>query len=134
MITLMVAVVMVASVTAQYNNRNGNDNGYGKGRDVVVNNDRGNRGNDNFNDRFSYNTRERDMKIAKINREYDERIREVRSRFFMNRFKKEQIICKLEDQRKDEIKRVYAYYSYNSNARHDDHGNDRDNHGNGKHW
>lgn len=128
MFTLMIATVMVASVSAQFRDRN--DNGYNKGNDNGYNNDRYKRPEDRDNDCFRYNTRERDMKIARINQEYDQKIREVKSRFFMPRFKKEQMICRLEDQRRDEIKRVYAYYSYNSNAR----GNDRDDHGNGRHW
>ena len=120
-ITLLGMVTIVASVSAQYTDKS--DDRYNRGKEIIVNND--NRGYD----RDGFNNRERDFKISRINHEYDQRIREVNSRFFMNRFKKQQLIWRLEDQRKEDIRRVYIQYS--SWGRHEDHHDDRDSRG---HW
>ncbi|MEP6674925.1 MAG: hypothetical protein ABJA78_07210 [Ferruginibacter sp.] len=113
--TLLFAVTIAMSVSAQYNNRNQGNSGYGhdNGKNVPVYND--NRNDNHSNDRFNF--RERDMKVAAINREYDAKVREVKSRFFMSRYKKEQQISSLEAQRNAEIKRVFSFYS---NDRRDD--------------
>ena len=105
----LLAISAAVSVSAQYNNnnRNQNNNGYGDKKEVVVYHDSR---NDNHAD-GRFNFRERDMKIAAINRDYDSKVREVRNRFFMSRFKKEQQISRLEAQRNDEIKRLYSYYN-----------------------
>ena len=115
--TMIAAVVIVASVSAQRNN--GNENGYDRNRDVVINERPYNHNDDRRDNR--YNLRERDMQVARINNEYDRKIESVRHKFFMSRSKKEAWICSLEDQRRDEIKRVNLRY------RVADRHNDRDN-------
>jgi len=115
--TLMAAVVIVASASAQRNN--GNENGYDRNRDIAVNERSYNHNDDRRDNRF--NLRERDMQIARINNEYDRKIESVRRKFFMNRSKKEAWIYALENQRRDEIKRVYMRYRISD--RHDDHDN-----------
>ena len=154
-ITFLVSVTMVASAFAQYSGgrdqRDPRDNGYGnngygnngnngygnydKGKDVVYNDGRYNDGryNDNsfFKDFYVYTAREKETDIARINWNYDRKIQGVNNRFFMPRFKKEQIIYQLECQRKDEIKNVFAKFNSRKN-RFDgfDHGSkDWDKHG-----
>lgn len=123
MITLLVAVTMMSTAFAQYDR--GNQPGYGNDkRDAVYNNNRGGYGNDGYkrdNDRFynrgEYYRREMMRQIDRINDEYDHKIREVKERFFMPRFRKEQIICQLEQQRKQEIQVVYNKYACARNGR-----------------
>ena len=116
--TLLVSVTMVASAFAQYgggksDNGYGNNNGYGKGKDVVFVDAK-------FKDSYVFTPRERDMQIAQINREFDQKIQSVKMKFFMARFKKQQMIAQLEDQRKDEIKAVIWKFKSPKN-RYDDH-------------
>jgi hypothetical protein len=119
-ITLLASVTMFASAFAQYNSGNQKDYGYDKGKDIVFN-DGGFKKDDNrFNDHLSFGSREKEMQIAQINRDYDFKIMSVKNRFFMSREKKEGLICMLEDQRKDAIKMVYAK-SDNGWKRYDDH-------------
>ena len=115
MFTLLFAVGIAISVSAQYNDRNQNDRGYDhdRGRDIPVYHD--NRNDDHSNERF--NLRERDMKIAAINRDYDARIWAVKTRFFVSRYKKERQIEWLEAQRREDIKRVFSYYSFDHDGR-----------------
>jgi hypothetical protein len=119
--TLLVSVTMFASAFAQYKTGDMKDSRYNKGNDVAYNN--GGFKKDDKRDAgfYAFSTRERDMQIAQINREYDHKIAEVKSRFFISRYKKDQMICQLNDQRNDEIKRVYAKFSD-----HDNHYNDHD--------
>ncbi len=119
-LALLVAVTLVSSSFAQYRS---NDGGYNKGKEVY--NDWGKNKNDNRdNDRYSYSTRERDLQIANINRNYDQQIREVNHKMFMSRSKKEKAIFRLEIQRREEIKDAYARFNDrrnrydNSPARH----------------
>jgi len=121
-ITLLVSVTMVASVFAQYNggrgqgqgnNGYGNNGNYDKGKDVVFVDAK-------FRDSYVFTPRERDMQIAQINREFDQKIQSVKMKFFMPRFKKQQLIGQLEDQRKDEIKMVIWKFKSPKN-RYDDH-------------
>ncbi len=98
-----------------YGNNGYGNNGYGsydKGKDVICNDGRG-------RDDFFRASREKDMQIAQINWEYDHKIQSVKNRFFMPRFRKEQIICQLEEQRQDEIKMVIMRFNMHKN-RYDD--------------
>jgi len=122
-ITLVASVILVATAFAQ---PNGRAYGHDKDRDVVYNDSRydrnDNRRDDRRNDRYSFSKRERDMQIAQINRTYDERIYAVRNKWFASNGKKQRMIRDLENERRHEIKKVYARYSHPSN-RNDD--NDR---------
>ncbi len=127
--TLMTAVIIVASASAQ--NDNGNHNGYGnndRDRDIAVNdrsyNHNDDRRDDRMDDRYRNNFRERDMKIATINQEYDRKIESVRRKWFMSRSKREDWIYQLDGQRRDEIRRVYMRF-HDSNDHFD---NDRGRH------
>ncbi len=119
-ITLFVSVTMVASAFAQYSQGNQKDYGYNKGKDVVYNDSRIKAEDKSFNDHYSFGMKEKETQIAQINREFDFKIQSVKNRFFMSRSKKEQVICMLEDQRKNEIKMVFAKFSDPGN-RFDDH-------------
>ncbi len=90
---------------SRYNNRNDYpyDNRY----------DRNNR----YNDRYDYSRRELERKVSRLNRDYDYRIRQIENDFFMSRYRKERLIRDLENQRRYEIRRLYAQYSYNNNNR-----------------
>ena len=116
-ITLMVAVLLVATSFAQYNSgnqRNHHDN------DVAYNDGKyKDRNYDERNDRSHYN-RERDMQIERINREYDRKIESVRHRWFMSHSKKQELIYSLENKRRYEIRMVYNKFN-NRNDRFDDH-------------
>lgn len=120
-ITLMAAVLLVASSFAQYHSGNENRYDNDKDRDVVYNdNSRYNKDHNNRrNNRYTFGNRERDMQVAQINREYDRKIERVKHKMFMSRSKKESIICSLEDNRRYEIKKVYARY-HHRNDRFDD--------------
>jgi hypothetical protein len=118
--TLLVGVTIVASSFAQYRSNGGKDDGYKKGNDAVYN-DRGYKKDDNrYNNYYSFSVKERDMQIAKINREYDWKVQDVRKKFYMPRFKKEQMIRQLDDQRRNEIRMLYARFS-DRNNRYNDH-------------
>ena len=111
--TLLVSVTLFASAFAQYDRGNNKEDAYNR-KDVVFsdgrNNNDGYRHNDDhlYNDNYSFGKRRIEMQIMQINREYDFKIRDIRSRMFMSPFKKERIICMLEEQRKFEIKKVYS--------------------------
>ena len=122
-ITLFASVLLVASAFAQ---PNGKAYGHNKDRDVVYNDDRYDRNDrhrdDRGNDRYSFTRRERDMQVEQINRTYDERINAVRNKWFTSNGKKQRIIRDLENERRYEIKKVYARYNHASNRYED---NDR---------
>ena len=113
--TLVLAVAFVASANAQYGNDRQEDYGTKRNKDVVFDDDRYKNDNNRYDDHHSNGKWEMEREIAQINREYDQRIQSVKFNFFMNPFRKERMIYRLEDQRRDEIKMVYA----RSNNRHD---------------
>jgi hypothetical protein len=120
--TLLFAVGIFSMAQAQSGNRDNrqfdqrNDqptdqrdynSGYGRGKDIVVNDGYYDKGGRYDNNSFS-SGRDRDMQIARINREYDFKIQSVRSNFFMGWFQKQKQIRFLQDQRQREISMVYA--------------------------
>jgi hypothetical protein len=112
MIAVLITVAMFGVASAQYQtNRQWNR---GNNNDVVYN---GNRpGNYGYSpNSYSFTSRERDIRVAEINREYDRKIREVSNRFFMSRYKKERMIYALEEQRRDELRRVYVKFNDRNN-------------------
>jgi hypothetical protein len=111
-IALLVTVTMVTAAFAQHQtNRQWNTR---QDNDVVYNGTR--QGNNGYGpNSYSFSTRERDIQVAQINREYDRKIREISNRFFMSRYKKERMIYALEEQRRYELKRVYARFGDRNN-------------------
>ena len=85
------------------------DKGYDKGKVIVETNDYFERGG-RYNDRF-FMERRRDMKIARINQEYDYRIQRVRRDFYMSWFEKQRQIRFLDNQRRWEINMVYNRFN-----------------------
>lgn len=138
-ITLLFSATMFASVFAQYgsgkdqrdngygnnnNSKNGCGNNAGAGNNGYSNSGCGSNGNSNcekgkdvvYNDGRNkdnnfFNPRARDMQIAQINRDYDRKIQIVKNKFFMPRFRKEQVIYRLEDQRREEISMLVIKYN-----------------------
>ncbi len=117
MITLVAAVILVATSFAQ---PNGRAYGHDKDRDVVYNDHR--RNDNRREDRYSFSKRERDMQIAQINRAYDQKIYTVRNKWLTSNGKKQRMIRELENDRRYEIRKVYARYNNTSNRYED---NDR---------
>lgn len=106
-ITLLFTAALAVPALAQ--NGFPQDKGFHNGKDVVFNDGPGSRDYDKdgkFKDFYFFSKQEKDYQIMKINREFDYKISSVRNRMFMNRYKKEMIIRQLEDQRRDEIRRV----------------------------
>ncbi len=115
--------------------------GYDNGRDVVVNNNSWGR-DDRYDKDISFSEREKDMQIARINREYSYRIQKVQRSYYMNWFEKQRKIRFLQAQRQQEISKVLYQFKnrrgyqddcdnhYND---HDNHSNDRDNDSN-RNW
>lgn len=83
--------------------------GYDKGRIIVETNDYFERGG-RYNDRF-FMERRRDMKIARINQEYDYKIQRVRRDFYMSWFEKQRLMRFLDNQRRWEISMVYERFN-----------------------
>ena len=110
-ITMFAAIILVASASAQF--RNG-DHGRGNDRDAVYNDDRYEK-NDRRDNRYSFSARERDMQIAHINREYNQRIHAVRNKWLTGHGKKQRMIRALEDERRYEIRKVYAKFNHPAN-------------------
>jgi L-2-hydroxyglutarate oxidase LhgO len=112
MFAVLITVAMFGVASAQHQtNRQWN---HGNNNDVVYNGNR--QGNYGYgSNSYSFTTRERDIRVAEINREYDRKIREVSNRFFMARYKKERMIYALEEQRRDELRRVYAKFNDRNN-------------------
>jgi hypothetical protein len=111
-IALLVTVTMVTAASAQYQtNRQWNTR---QDNDVVYNGTR--YGNNGYGpNSYAFSTRERDIQVAQINREYDRKIREISNRCFMSRYKKERMLYALEEQRRAELRRVYIRFNDRNN-------------------
>jgi len=112
---LLLSVTMIGSAFAQYGHDKNNKD-YGKNNDIAKNDSRYKKDWDHSDDRHFFSKKEMMMQIAQINREYDFKIQSVREKYFMSRFKKERIIRSLEEDRKYEIKKVYAKFNDQRNG------------------
>jgi hypothetical protein len=121
MLVLLLAAIVALPALAQNDEppqqerryQDDRDRDWGEEREVYV----GDRGNRRDYDRNFSNRRELDIQIARINRTYDYKINAVRNDYFMNRYRKERLIRALEDQRRDEIRRVYQRFQYGDGNR-----------------
>ena len=107
MFTLIAALGIFAFTQAQSgysNNRQGDQRGYNNGNSTYYNNGYQDNNRRFDNDNFSS---DKDRTIARINREYDEKIERVRHNFFMSWREKQRRISFLEQQRQQEIRMVY---------------------------
>lgn len=118
MITLFASVILVVSAFAQYNPDNRRDRDYRdeREREIVYNDGRCHKDN-RRNYRYAFSKRESDIQIAQINQEYDYRINAVRNKWFTNKSKKQRILRQLEEERRNEIRWVYANYNNQSRGR-----------------
>ena len=106
----------MASAFAQYDPKDQKDYtyGYDNGRGSRFDDGkyRKDKGDDRFfNDSYYFKAREKDMQIARINREFNFKVFEVKSNFFMGRRKKEYKIQCLEQERQNAIQAVFAKFN-----------------------
>ena len=123
--TFLFSIILMTSAFAQYGG--GQQQGQGRGGDYGYN--RPGNGGGNHDNSYFFTSRDRDIQIAQINRDYGYKIQSVQSKFFMGRREKERKIFQLQQQRDDEVRAVWFKYNDRRN-RGDDR---RDNRGNG-HW
>ena len=122
--TLSVAVAMLAAVQAQ----NGSGNNHGNRQNDQQTNQRDNGyGNDNtvknrpydkddrYNNGNAASERNKGMRIAQVNREYQYKIQRVQSSRFMSRSEKKRQIRLLEAQRLQEIRWINSESTRNRN-------------------
>ena len=139
--TLMFAVGMLAMAQAQPGTRDNRqtdqrkdqrdfDKDYDNGKDVAVSNNGWGK-DDRYDKDYSFSEREKNIQIARINREYNYKIQKVQRSFFMNQFEKQRQIRFLQAQRKHEIDKV-LYQFKNRKGHRNDRDNRYDNHSKGK--
>ena len=114
--TLLVAVGLISLAQAQpdygknsRNNRRNHPSSVEKGTDVYA--DRSIHDNDRRYNGIMSPTRQRDLAIARVNREYDWKIQKVRNNVYKSRWTKRRQIRFLNDQRQREISRIYYEFS-----------------------
>ena len=107
--TFLFATSLLTTAFAQYDPKGDWDNNRGDGfeRDNRSNHDKYDEG---FKGTYYFTAAERDMQIAQINREYDYKIRSVKSKFFMDRFQKMRQVKYLEEQKYMRIQSVLARF------------------------
>jgi len=84
-------------------------------RDVVLG-QRNDRVYDNSRYTYSFSERDRDKQIDRINKEYDKQIRHIERDRRMSPYDKSYEIRRLEDQRRDDIRRVWDRFRSPSNS------------------
>jgi len=130
--TLFLAVGLISMAQAQsgsgnngrYDRRNNPssvEKGYKNGRDVYA--DRSIHDNDRRYNGIMSPARQRDLAIARVNREYDWKIQKVRNNHYKSRSKKRRQIRFLNEQRQREISRIH--YEFSRDWRYRDYSNRR---------
>jgi hypothetical protein len=94
---------------------------HNRDRDVILGQRNESVYDNNSRSAYSFSERERDKMIDRINRDYDKQIRKVERDRRMRSSEKSYQIRRLEDQRREEIRRVWERYRNSSNTA----GNDR---------
>ena len=100
--TLLISATLFTSAFAQHRGADYNNNK----RNEVSNREMNER-----DSRNRINKRQLDMKIMQVNRDYDARIQAIQGKPFLNRNKKARQIAILEEQRRTEIRFVYASFN-----------------------
>ena len=128
--TLSVAVAMLAAVQAQNGSGNNRDNRQNDQRRDQQSDHRDNQngyGNNNTSKNYPYDNdnrynngnsdfeRNKGMRIAQVNREYQYKIQRIQSSRFMSRSEKRRQIRLLEDQRLQKIRRINFESNRNRN-------------------
>ena len=108
-LTLLLAAAMFSSAFAQYDPKDDWDKN--NDGDVYAKDGKHRHDDDRNKGGYYFTTRERDMQIEQINREYDYRIQSVKNKFFMSWYQKKRQIEFLKDQRDREINMVYARFN-----------------------
>jgi Ni/Co efflux regulator RcnB len=98
------------------------NNGYDDQREVAFERNNPYDNDNRFNNGIMAPNRKRDMEIARVNREFNQRIQQIRYSYFMNRWEKQKRIQFLENKRQREIRMIYIKYS-SRRDRFDDHDN-----------
>ena len=130
--TLFLAVGLISMAQAQsgagkngrYDRRNNPssvEKDYKNGRDVYA--DRSFHDNDRRYNGILSPVRQRDLAIARVNREYDWKIQKVRNNHYKSRSKKRRQIRFLNEQRQREISRIH--YEFSRDWRYRDYSNRR---------
>ena len=113
--TFFVFFILIAVSFAQYNP--GDEGNHGKKRNAVYS-DRFKKDKDGRWKAHAHWKKERDMQVDRINREYDGKIQSVKNRWFMGHAKRQRLVNRLEEQRREEIRRVYEKFN-NRHSRFD---------------
>lgn len=110
---LLLAIGCLSVAQAQYRSYPDDRN---HDREVILGqqNDRGYENASRYT--FSFSERERDKQIDRINKDFDKRMRRVEKERRMDPYEKSHIIRDLEDQRRNEIRRVWERYHSPYNA------------------
>jgi hypothetical protein len=125
--TILLAAGSVTFASAQSSHNNSwNGDGKGNSRDVILGQSNSSVYRNNtmvYNDR-SFGNQDRDWQIQRINREFDQRIAEVKYDRHLRQYEKNRQIKMLERQRDEQIREVQMRFDNNRN-RHDDHFDNR---------
>lgn len=130
--TLLFATAMLGTAFAQYGQRGKQNRGPTKSNDIFVANAGYNNHHTDFRGYYMFTEREKNMQIAHINRIFDQKVREVRGRLFMNWLQKTRIINRIENQRDQEIRQVV--FKFNSPMNKFGRNNDRKNRHRRNNW
>jgi len=125
--TILLAAGSVTFASAQSSHNNSwNGDEKGNSRDVILGQSNSSVYRNNtmvYNDR-SFGNQDRDWQIQRINREFDQRIAEVKYDRHLRQYEKNRQIKMLERQRDEQIREVQMRFDNNRN-RHDDHFDNR---------
>ena len=116
LLTLLVAVGTFTFAQAQYSGGYPNDRN--RDRDVILGSQNSRVYNDSRN-AYSFNERDRDREIDRINKNYDKQIKKVERDRRMRSNEKDYSIRRLETQRREEIRQVWDRFR-SSNNRYND--------------
>jgi hypothetical protein len=116
LLTLLVAVGTFTFAQAQHSGNYPNDRN--RDRDVILGSQNSRVYNDSRN-AYSFNERERDREIDRINKDYDKQIKKVERDRRMRSYDKDYAIRRLETQRREEIRQVWDRF-HSSNNRYND--------------
>ena len=120
--TLLLSAGLISSAFAQYKPGNDIDRGYDRNGDIASNSEKYKNEkrfkNENGRNKYnkSYASIQRDAQIARINREYNYKVEGVKNRLYMSRSRKINIINRLQEERRKDIRAVFT----RSNNRHSD--------------
>lgn len=116
--TILLALGALTAAQAQSSRSYPDD--HNRDRDVILGQRNESVYNNNSRYDYSFSERERDKMIDRINRDYDRQIRKVERDRRMRSSEKSYRVRRLEDQRREEIRRVWERYRNSSNTASND--------------